>query len=80
MYLHNFSSLSNGLINIDYDFTYVKRQILAFVTKIFELNKKRKKKRQPKIKVKTKPNPNLTAFTPSSLLSLPLSKLLSLPV
>lgn len=76
MYLHNLSSLSNGLINIDYDFTYVKRQIIAFVTKIFELNNK--KKRQPKIKVKTKQNPNLTAFTPSPLPSLPLFKLLSL--
>lgn len=42
MYLHNLSSLSNGLINIDYDFTYVKLQIIAFVTKIFELNKKKK--------------------------------------
>lgn len=41
MYLHNLSSLSNGLINIDYDFTYVKLQIIAFVTKIFELNKKK---------------------------------------
>lgn len=79
MYLHNLSSLSNGLINIDYDFTYVKLQIIAFVTKIFELNKK-KNDNQRKKKVKTKPNPNLTAFTPSSLLSLPLFKLLSLPV
>lgn len=38
MYLHNLYSLSNGLINIDYDFTYAKQ--LVFPTKILGLNKK----------------------------------------
>lgn len=40
MYLHNLYFLSNSLINIGYNFTQAKQQIIVFTTKILGVNKK----------------------------------------